>query len=193
MLLAQTFFPVAALLKAGFAPRIEVVDLRTDLAEVERLKRILEHEHLGFSAVALAPQVFAADERTGCGGAVAVVDAVKTHHTDDLVGLEENDGEDYVVRLAIQKLFKPFLLILKSHGKSDLEELVDVGIVDPDYDLGQVFLGNGPEVDPFAGAECDAPRCFETLSHTLLLSRAKELLIMLNKNRLLFSREVFNV
>ena len=60
--LAVAFLAVTTLFHTPFAPLVEIVHNRTDLAEVQGVECILKQKHLGFCAIAFVPTLLLADK-----------------------------------------------------------------------------------------------------------------------------------
>ena len=72
-------FLVAALEQAVGASFVEPLHIRMNFAQIQRVERVLEHEHFGVEAKALAPVHFVANNRAGFGKVVDPINAVQSN------------------------------------------------------------------------------------------------------------------
>lgn len=113
--LQHPFAHIATLLAVAFTAAVILDHRRFDFVEVERIEGVVEEEHLGFGAIALAPILLLADERTGRRHTILPFDPVETHGTDRLPF--GHNHEDKVVRLALVEALEPPTLIRLHHWK----------------------------------------------------------------------------
>jgi hypothetical protein len=186
---------IATLLQAVLRALVKAIRRRVDLPEVQGVEGIVEHEHLGFRAQALTPEILAADERTSLGSAMKVIDLVQAHDADDLTLsvvsdiFGQTDREDDF-RPVLRQTLVPGTLVGHSERVEGGEELRDVRIIDPDDDLLEIALEHGPDVDLWALAKLDV---FHKESPFWLGECATRTCAAIEKSRLFFySRDFSN-
>lgn len=111
MLPQHPFDFVAAFLTIRPAAFVIADDERANLSEIQRVKGIIQEQHLCFRAITLTPKFLFADDRTGRCRAILPVDPVDAHTADELVGLRVHDAKNNFLIFILLQPLRPFDLI----------------------------------------------------------------------------------